>query len=184
MQSSQLITELFYNFTEYFMKAEIQFFAMPDDVETLLEQVKDKVDRIETNNSESCLLIGDCNVIVTAGTLQADRLIVGSVAINTGLADDACADQERAKAIYRQLRKWLKKNYSNKLKTRMLEGKDKVSAARNHWLSPAAKEWSLADSKHQMKLYDTSPIVFEVMVVSKQMGEIKPVSSNKVRGHG
>jgi len=169
------------------MKAEIQFFALPDDVQVLLSLVKDKVDSIhavENVQHQSCLVVGDCQIIITAGTIQENMLIVGSVAINTGPKEDACADQERTKSIYRDLRKWLKKNYSNKLKTFSLEADNKVSAARNHWLSPEARIWSLADDSREMKLYDTSPVVFAVMVVSKQMGEIKPVSSNKVRGHG
>ena len=169
------------------MKAEIQFFALPEDAESLLAFASKKVDNIVTDTDmkgNSHLIIGDCEIIYTPGTIQDDILIVGSVSINTGSVDDTCEEQERAKAVYRHLRKWIKKNYSNKLNTYMLEGPRNDAAARNHWISPAAKKWVKQNASRQLKLYSTSPIVFEVMVISKQMGEIKPVESNKVRGHG
>ncbi len=126
----------------------------------------------------------DCEIIYTAGLVQKDVLLAGSFAINTGPVDDTCADQERAKTVYRDVRRWFKKNYSNKLNTYMLEGARKDTAARNHWISASAKAWVSEDACRLLKLYDTSPVAFEIMVISKQMGEITPVSSNKVRGHG
>ncbi|MEE9351384.1 MAG: hypothetical protein V3U78_03930 [Thiotrichaceae bacterium] len=167
------------------MKAELQFFALPNDAEATLIFAKTKVDNIETNAENiSHLIVGDCELIYTAGEVQDDLLIVGSLAINTGPVGDTCADQERAKAVYRDLRKWFKKNYSNKLNTYHLEGDRKDAAARNHWISPAAKVWKGEVSDRMMKLYDTSPVAFDVMIVSRQIGDLVPVESNKVRGHG
>ena len=163
------------------MKAELQFFAMPEDAEELLAFAKQKVDAIEDNMR---LIVGDCQLVYTAGIIQDDILLAGSLVINTGPVDDSCADQERAKAVYRDLRKWFKKNYSNKLNTYMLEGERSDSAARNHWISSTAKTWKQADGKRLLKLYDTSPVAFDIMVVSKKMGKIIPVESNKVKGHG
>lgn len=166
------------------MKAELQFFAMPDDAEILLAVANDYVDSIELKDSSHRLVIGDCEIIYTNTILQQKTLLVGSVAINTGTVDHACADQERAKKIYRNLRQWLKKNYSNKLSTYSLDGSEKIALARNHWISPAATKWKKQDSERLLKLYDTSPIVFELLKISKKMAKPVPVSSNKVRGHG
>ncbi len=166
------------------MKAEIQFFAMPDDINEVLTLIDAKTDAIVKKGESTHLIIGDCKLDYTSGSLQENRLIVGSLAINTGPTDDSCADQERAKKVYRFIRSWFKKNYSNKLYTYMLEGNKNETAARNHWVSPAATAWRQDDENRQLKLYDTSPLVFELMVVSKAMGELIPVESNKVRGHG
>jgi hypothetical protein len=163
------------------MKAEIQFFSMPDDAGEILALVKNKIDTIEEG---SRLLIGDCEVNYTSGTIKNNLLLMGSLAINTGPVDNACADQERAKAVYRKIRKWLKKNYSNRLNTYQLEGERKDAAERNHWLSPAAAEWVKAADGRLLKITENSMTAFEIMNVSNLMGEIKPVSSNKVRGHG
>ena len=163
------------------MKAELQFFAMPDDAEEFLAFARDKVDSIENNHR---LVIGDCKIIYTAGVIDDTMLLVGSIAINTGTVDNSCADQERAKAVYRSLRQWFKKTYSNKLSTYSLDDSEKVALARNHWISPAAIAWKKADSQRLLKLYDTSPIVFALLKISKLIGKPVPVASNKVRGHG
>jgi len=163
------------------MKAELQFFAMPDDAEEFLTFAKDKVDSIENNHR---FVVGDCEILYTASVIDNVMLLIGSVAINTGTVDNSCVDQERAKSIYRSLRKWFKKNYSNKLSTYSLDDSEKVALARNHWVSPAAIAWKKADSQRQLKLYATSPIVFELLKISKLIGKPVPVSSNKVRGHG
>ncbi len=167
------------------MKAEIQFFALPTDAEQLLTFVKNKVDSLDSQSEDvTRLIIGDCEITYTSGKIKDYMLLAGSFAINTGTVDDACADQERAKTVYRDVRRWFKKNYSNKLNTYMLEGARRDKAARNHWISTAAKAWVIEDASRILKLYDTSPIAFEIMIVSKQMGAITPVESNKVRGHG
>ncbi len=166
---------------DFVMKAELQFFALPEDAEALLAFAEDKVDAIEDRQR---FIIGDCEISFTAGIVQDDILLVGAVAIDTGPVDNSCRDQERAKAAYRSIRKWIKKNYSNRLYSYNLEGERKETAARNHWISPAAAAWKKTNSERLLKLYDTSPIAFDIMIVSKQMGEIKPVANNKVRGHG
>jgi len=166
------------------MKAELQFFALPNDRDDVLTLIKDKVDAIETQEANSHLIIGDCELVYTPGSLEGSMLIVGSLTINTGPVDDSCADQERAKKVYRHIRSWFKKNYSNKLYTYMLEGDKNETAARNHWISPAATAWVQEDNDRQLKLYDTSPLVFDLMVVKNTIGKLIPVESNKVRGHG
>jgi hypothetical protein len=163
------------------MKAEFQFFALPDDVNEVLALVSHKVDSIEANQR---LQIGDCEVIYIAGAIKNNALIMGSLVINTGSVDNACASQERAKSVYRILRKWFKKNYSNRLNTYQLTGDRKEKAARNHWISPTAAKWKAQDSRRLLKVTENSQVAFDIMVVSNLMGEIVPVSSNKVRGHG
>lgn len=172
------------------MKAELQFFAMPDDTKETLAFTKGKVDTIEKvegqDNDLSIfrLVVGDCELIYTPNVIQGDMLLVGSIAINTGTAEDSCADQERAKAAYRKIRNWFKKDYSNKLCTFNLEGDRDDGVARNHWISPAAIQWKQENETRLLKLYDTSPMAFEIMVVSKKIGKLIPVESKKVRGHG
>lgn len=163
------------------MKAELQFFAMPDDVEEILALVQSKIDAVEYKHR---FIIGDCEVAYKAGILQDNILLMGSVTINTGEVSNSCAAQERAKSVYRLVRKWMKKHYSNRLNTYQLTGDRKDKAARNHWISPAATLWKNADEKHELKIIENSSTAFDIMKVSNLMGEIKPVSSNKVRGHG
>lgn len=163
------------------MKAELQFFAMPDDAEEFLAFAREKADSIENNHR---LVIGDCEIFYTAGVIDNTMLLVGSVAINTGTVDNSCADQERAKAIYRSLRQWVKKNYSNKLSTYSLDKSEKVALARNHWISSAATTWKKADSQRELKLYASSPIAFALLKISKLIEKPVPVASKKIRGHG
>lgn len=169
------------------MKAELQFFALPEDVEALLENVRDKVDSVDELDSQQGvmkLVIGECEIHLKASKVQEDMLLVGSVSINTGPVDDPCKDQERAKSVYRSLRKWVKKHYSNRLYSYYLEGDKREAAARNHWASPAALDWKSRVSERVFKLYDTSPIAFEIMVMEKGIGDVKPVAKKGMRGHG
>lgn len=163
------------------MKAELQFFAMPEDVEEILALIEAKIDAIKYKHR---FVVGDCEVTYKAGVLIDDILLMGSIAIDTGTVDNSCAAQERAKSVYRIVRKWIKKHYSNRLNTYQLTGERKDKAARNHWISPAAVAWKKADEQHILKITAESSTAFDIMQVSRLMGEIVPVSSNKVRGHG
>jgi hypothetical protein len=163
------------------MKAELQFFAMPDDIDEILALVNDKIDFIEDNHH---WLIADCEVTYKAGVIKGNVLLMGSIAINTGSVDNSCVAQERAKAVYRTVRKWMKKHYSNQLNTYQLVGERKDKAARNHWISPAAAQWKTENPANVLKIIEKGAMAFEIMQVSRLMGEVVPVSSNKVRGHG
>ena len=163
------------------MKAELQFFAMPDDVEEILTLVQAKIDTVEYKHR---FIIGDCEVAYKAGIIKDHILLMGSVIIDTGSVGNSCAAQERAKSVYRTVRKWMKKHYSNQLNTYQLTGDRKDKAARNHWISPAAAAWKTSNENHLLKIIEHSPTAFEIMQISNLMGDIMPVSSNKVRGHG
>jgi len=163
------------------MKAELQFFAMPNDVEEILALVQSKLDAVEYKHR---FIMGDCEVAYKAGILKENILLMGSVVIDTGTVANSCAAQERAKSVYRMVRKWIKTHYSNRLNTYQLTGDRKDKAARNHWISPAAAVWKNLDEQHELKIIENSSTAFDIMKVSNLIGEIVPVSSNKVRGHG
>ncbi len=162
------------------MKAELQFFMTPKDTEDFLRFTQDKVDAIEEARH---FIIGDCEIHHEASLLSNDTIFIGRINIDTGDINHHCKDQERAKAVFRTLRNWLKKHYTCKLSTASLDDPDKRSMSRSHWLGPDAKRWKEKDASNRLlRLSTTSPATFDVAKISKLMGEIVPKKSRKKRG--
>lgn len=95
------------------------------------ENLADRVDK--ESDVQWIFWIGDCPVQFMRSRIRRDELISGRIALATsGLALDNAADGER---LYRRLRGWLKKSYSNKMtcrNTRIENGKMEI---KNFWMS-------------------------------------------------
>ena len=153
------------------MKAALQLLMLPSDVQVFLDFAKDHVDSID---AEQRLLVGDCELIFKASEQHENTLFVGSLSINSGGLDDGCKDSNRANNVYRELRKWIKKNYDNRLSTWEEGKKDKMGRTRNQWLAPDAKAWKQKNADAEIRHSPTSIVYYDIAPEFSSMGGIKP----------
>ena len=153
------------------MKAELQLLMLPSDAETFLNFAKNHVDMIKDNQR---LMVGDCELIFKASEQSKNTLFVGSLSINSGGLDDGCKDSNRANNVYRELRKWVKKNYDNRLSTWEEGKKDKMGRTRNQWLAPDAKTWKQNNDDADIRHSPTSIVYYDIAPEFSNMGGIEP----------
>lgn len=152
------------------MKAELQFLMSATDTDAFLTFAKDHVDSME----DSRFVIGDCEIIFTPSKLIDNALIVGSIMINSGGIDDGLQDQTRANNTYRTLRNWIKKHYYSRLSTWTVGNEAKMGRTRNHWLGPDAKQWKETTGNTEMRLSETSQVMFDIAPEFASMGGVEP----------
>ena len=154
------------------MKAELQFFMLPSDVETFIRFAEDYVDTI--NKTDQCFTVGNCELGFKPSQLIENTLMVGTLSVDSGGLDDGCSDHLRANKSYRALRKWIKENYDNRLSTWMENEQHKMGRTRNQWLAPDAKAWKQSNATAVMRFSQTSPVLFDIAPEFVTMGGIKP----------
>lgn len=153
------------------MKAELQFFMLPSDQATFLQFAETHIDHI---NTDQTLCVGDCELLFQASSQVDNALFIGKLSINSGGLDEGCQDHNRANAIYRTLRKWIKKHYDNRLSTWTSGKKDSIGRTRNQWLAPDAKQWKQKNPNADMRFSIESAVHFDIAPEFSQMGGIEP----------
>lgn len=156
------------------MKAELQLLMLPSDVQVFLDFAKNHVDSI---GSGQYLMIGDCELTFQASEQSENSLFVGSLRINSGGLDDGCKDSNRANNVYREVRKWVKKNYDNRLSTWEEGKKDKMGRTRNQWLAPDAKAWKQNNNDAEIRHSATSTVYYDIAPEFSNMGGIEPTGN-------
>lgn len=153
------------------MKAELQFFMLPSDVETFINIAKAHVDSIDANRN---FKVGDCLLAFQPSKQTENTLIVGTLSLDSGGLDHGCKDHLRANKAYRALRNWIKQHYDNRLSTWEDGKKDKIGRSRNQWLAPDAKYWKQNNDNAVMRFSYENPIFFGIAPEFVTMGGIVP----------
>ena len=145
------------------MDAEILFFMTDKDESDFLTFAEKHCDSIEIQQGTSVLYVGNCKLLFTYSILENETLYCGKLEIRLGRSEFDCADQEKAKSVFRKLRSYIKKNYWSRLAYENENKKGKLTPSRNHWLGPDAKRWKEVDTEgHTLKLSKTSWMEFEI----------------------
>lgn len=152
------------------MKAELQLFLLPSDIETFVDFAKDHVDEVESDR----FWVGDCEILFQVPEAIDNTLFVSKLSINSGGLDDGCKDSNRANAAFRALRKWVKKNYDNRLCTWEEGAKEKMGRTRDQWLASDAKAWMKSAEETQMRYSERSDVFFDIAPEFATMGGIDP----------
>lgn len=144
------------------MQSELQFFMTETDQSDFFTFVRDLVDDISDN--QRILQIGDCVMEFTPSQRENDILYTGKLSINTmDKTGAACDNEERAKNVFRKIKKWIKKHYWSRLAYLNKHKKNKLTPSRAYWLGPDAKKWKDENpDQHILKLSTTSWMVFEI----------------------
>ena len=145
------------------MDAEILFFMTEQDESEFLFFAEKHCSSIDVQKVASELNVGDCKLLLTSSILENETMYCGKLEIRLGRSEFDCADQEKAKSVFRKLRNYLKKNYWSRLAYENKNKKGKLTPSRNHWLGPDAKKWKEAGStNHILKLSKTSWMEFDI----------------------
>ena len=153
------------------MKAELQFFMLPSDIETFVEFATAHIDTIEPNKG---FTVGDCLLEFQPSKLVENTLTVGTLSVNSGGLDEGCRDHLQANKAYRTLRKWIKENYDNRLSTWVEQEAHKIGRTRNQWLAPDAKRWKQQHKTSILRFSNKSLVLFDIAPEFSTMGGIKP----------
>ncbi len=147
------------------MESELQFFMTEKDQAVFFEYAESLLDQISPSNDSSYVFhIGDCVMSFKPSPFENNTLFTGKLKMNTIDSEgQACAKEQQAKKVYRQLKKWIKKNYWSRLAFLDKNKKNKLTPSRAYFLGTDAKKWKDANpGKHKLKLSATSWMVFEI----------------------
>jgi len=147
------------------MESELQFFMTEKDQAEFLAYAETLFDRMsKSKDNTHRLQIGNCAITFTPSPFEKNIMYTGKLRINTiDEHGQACNNEEQTKKAYRQLKKWIKKNYWSRLAFLDKNKKDKLTPSRAYFLGPDAKKWKDSNpGKHKLKLSATSWMVFEI----------------------
>lgn len=144
------------------------------DAEVFIDHVEKLVDSIKENGESSLLIIGDCQIVYTPSILSENTLSAGSIVIDSGGIDEGCKQHLKANSVYKNLRKWIKNNYYNRLCTWTEGNADNSSRSRDFWLGPDAKQRKEHDNTMVLRLSFTSSTLFDLAPDMNIMGDITP----------
>lgn len=161
------------------MKAEIQLFMTATDSEEFMSLVDELVNSVKEVDGSFLFMIGDCEIVYTPSVLSGFTLSAGSIAINSGGIDKGCKQRLKADGIFKKLRKWIKKNYTNRLCTWTGGDTDKVSRVRDFWIGPDARQRKESDNELLLRLSLASSTFFDMAPDMSIMGDITPKEKKK-----
>ena len=163
------------------MRSEFQFFMTADDEDEFVsfaEKMSDSVDR--DSDIQWFFLVGDCRIQLLRSRIQGGDLISGRISIATtgfGLSYDSGADGER---VYKRLRSWLKKTYSNNMTCRNVNIENSIMEIRNFWMSPRVFQLLRDDPTVILKQSVGGFVVFEIR--DQQAEQAVPPKSDRAGG--
>lgn len=144
------------------MRSEFQFFMTAEDEGEFVSFAKELSDRIEKgSDTEWFFWIGDCSVQFLRSRIRLSELISGRIALATsgfGLAFNSAADGER---LYKHLRAWLRKSYSNELTCRNIRVENSKMEIKNFWVSSRVIALLRQEPGLSLKQIPGSFVVFE-----------------------
>lgn len=126
------------------MRSEFQFFMTEEDQLDFLEFAEVYIDKIDKSPKAYWkLLVNDCYIQFEPSKFHNNDLISGRIAIAThGLdKEPTCSYGTEAEKIYKKLRNWLKKTYTNKLLCRNINIEGSSQVSKHLWIGPRAKKW-------------------------------------------
>ncbi len=151
------------------MQSEIQFFMTQTDQEEFFAYAETLVDRLGNDQDDkpagtTIFSIGKCKLLFTPSPFENNTLFAGKISINTlDEKGKACDEEQRAKKTYRDIKKWIKKNYWSRLAYLDKTKNNKLTPSRAYFLGSDAKKWKDSNpGKHKLKLSATSWVVFEI----------------------
>jgi hypothetical protein len=145
------------------MRSEFQFFMTPDDESELVEVAQKMIDSIDRDSDIQWLFrVGDSPIQLLRSYIRNGELISGRISIATsgfGIDYKSGSDGE---SVYKRLRSWLKKTYSNGMTCRNVRIDNSRMDIRCFWVSPRVIRLIQADSSLTLKQVPKAPVVFEL----------------------
>ncbi|CAM3160138.1 hypothetical protein RAHE111665_17355 [Rariglobus hedericola] len=122
------------------MRSEFQFLQSEDDEREFITTFSGQVNALETDSETQWFFrVGDCPIQFLRSRRWPNQIAVGRIAIATHGFGLSFASSDRAEAIFKQMRTWLKKRYTNKLTAENTKIPGSTTSYRNMWLGPDAR---------------------------------------------
>lgn len=147
------------------MRSEFQFFMGVKDQTDFIKFADSYINEIDKSQKAYWkLIIDDCFIQFIPSRIQDGDLISGRIAIATHGLDNEPPFENRAEAekIYKILRNWLKKTYSNKLTCKNIHMPESSQLSRHMWIGPDAKKWK-QDNEGCLKQIPGGFVIFELI---------------------
>jgi hypothetical protein len=152
------------------MRSEFQFFMTAEDEAEFVLFAEPLAERLErASDTQWFLRIGDCAVQFLRSRLHRGELISGRIALATSGFGLCCKAADECERLYKRLRSWLKKSYSNRMTCRNIRIKNSRMAIRTLWVSPRVLELLRHDPSITLKQIPEAFVVFEPEINAEQV---------------
>ena len=145
------------------MRSELHFFMVGEDEREFLGFAATLVDKVESSSeAQWFLIVEDCPIQFLRSKWLNGTLISGRIAIATHGFGVAYQGAEKAERVYKRLRSWIRKTYSNEVTCRNIYSPDSCARIKNFWLGPELLTQLRNNRKIVLKQIPDGFVVFEV----------------------
>ena len=138
--------------------SELQTIMTSEDETEFLAFAENLVDRLDKDSKYQYFLIkDDCRIQFLRSRIENGVLLSGRIAVGSLQGDKV----KGAVKVYRQLQRWIKKHYFNKLTVKNINISDSKRPYNKVWLGPCAKRAAI-ESDIVLSQGQKAVVVFEI----------------------
>ncbi len=104
--------------------------------------------------------VGDCRIQFLPSRRTRDQIALGRIALATHGSGESFSAAPQAEALFKRMRAWLKKRYSNRLIVENASIPGSATAYRTFWLGPDAREQSRVGHV-TLRSFLSLPVIFK-----------------------
>ncbi len=145
------------------MKSQFQFFMLENEEVEFVNFSLGLCDAIDqSSKSQWFFKVGDCQIQFLRPQKFENELISGRIAIQTTGYGFSFKAAESAENVYKKMRAWLKKRYSNKMTCKNINIEDSQMKLKYFWYSPGVERLVKENPMYSLKQIKGAPVVFEI----------------------
>lgn len=145
------------------MRSQIQFFMTSEDEKELLEFAESKIDGIaKESDFQWHLKVGTYSIQLLRSERFDSNFTSGRIAIATPREEENRLEAQSAEIVFGQLRRWIKKQFTNSMTCRNVNIKGSEMAISNFWFSPRIEKLASEDVSIFLTQFRDGPVVFEI----------------------
>lgn len=150
------------------MRSEFQFLMSKEDEKLFLTFAESVCDGIEKESDyQWFFIVGDCRIQFLPSKKSEEEISIGRISLVTTGYGLNFVSSEAAENVYKRMRNWLKKTYTNNLIGRNITIEGSSTAYKYFWVGPGALE--LHKTKNiLLKSLPSGPVVFELNESAQQ----------------
>jgi len=143
------------------MRSEFQFFMSENDETEFVSSFASLADALKReSDTQWWFCIGDCRVQFLRSKLSDDQITLGRIAVATHGTGEACSRGPLVEGLFKKMRTWLKKRYTNRLMAENIEIPGSATSYRLFWLGPDAAAM-FRNGRVTLRSLFSGPVVFK-----------------------
>lgn len=133
-----------------------------DEVEfvTMSQDITDSVDK--SSDIQWFFHVGDCRIQLLRCSSDESQLLAGRISIATTGFGASYKSSQEAEKVYKRMRNWLKKSYSNRMTCRNVGIEGSKTELKTFWASPRVIEKVNSNPELVLRQIHSAPVVFEL----------------------